>query len=83
MTVRINPNPFTGRVLASIRLSKPQILTISVADITGRLVKTYSANFSIGESQVEMNMESKPAGMYFIKVAGKENSVTTKLVKIR
>jgi hypothetical protein len=83
MTVRINPNPFTGRILTSITLSKPQKITISIADITGRLVKTYSANLSIGESQVEMNMESKPAGMYFIKVAGKENSITTKLVKIR
>ena len=83
MSVQINPNPFTGRILATINLNKPQMITIAIADITGRIVKTYSANHSAGNSQVEMLLDSKPVGMYFIKVASKESSVTKKLVKIK
>lgn len=81
ITVNIKPNPFNRRILAMITLSKPQTIRISIADITGRMIKTSSANYSAGNSEVEMNLDANPMGMYFIKVEGKDFIITNKIIK--
>jgi hypothetical protein len=43
-----------------ITLYKPQQVKISISDITGRLIKTHSANLSAGISQVEMRLCKYP-----------------------
>ena len=64
-----------------IKLGRPQHVRIAIADITGRLIQTQSANFSAGFSQVEMRLDSSPVGMYFIKVEGKDFVITRKILK--
>jgi hypothetical protein len=81
VSVQIKPNPFNSRILAMITLSKPQHVTIAISDITGRLIKTHSANLSAGISQIEMRLDYKPMGMYFIKVEGKDFIIAKKVVK--
>jgi hypothetical protein len=80
-SVQFIPNPFFGRILARLKLTKRQKISISILDITGRVIKTYSGNHSAGNSQVEMFVSSPPAGIYFIRFEGKDFLRTAKMLK--
>jgi len=69
----IFPNPSYG----IFRITGESIQSISVFDLTGNLVQTQKDN-SLNN---EIDIASSPAGIYFIKIQGKNGVVVKRLIK--
>jgi hypothetical protein len=70
------PNPGTGNFTLSFTGKASEALTISVFDITGKMVTFQSWNVNAGTNSKELNLTQLAKGIYFTKV----NSLTGHIV---
>lgn len=73
------PNPNNGEFNISLNATNPQPTTIQVYDVAGRLVHTkkVAAQNNVQES---INLAKAQAGVYFVRVSDKNNSITKKII---
>jgi hypothetical protein len=77
------PNPFYGSTLISYSLRATSDITLSICDITGRLVETLVNEIQQpGIHQVRWNRESNPSGVYFYRLKAGESISTKKMVVV-
>ena len=65
----IYPNPFNSSTTVTVALPQPSALTVTVYDLTGRLVRVLIAGqtFSAGNHVFTFNASTLAAGIYFIR----------------
>jgi hypothetical protein len=80
--IKVYPNPFNNAISIETNGLDQLENTITVNDITGKLVSKSVVIFEKGNSSYTItNLEKLPAGIYFVKVANKQHSEVLKLVK--
>ncbi|HEY9342273.1 MAG TPA: T9SS type A sorting domain-containing protein, partial [Hanamia sp.] len=78
MVITTYPNPFINEVTIS---------TKSTVDITGRVLKLYSAVGKLCSTQIlqsqktTLHLNNLPSGIYFLRIEGGKNPLVYKLVK--
>jgi hypothetical protein len=75
----VAPNPFSSRFVIQHYPDAKDLIGIEIFSSTGQLV--YRKNASGADSYLEIDLSSKPAGMYFVKLSYKDKVVTEKLLK--
>lgn len=80
-TIIVAPNPFTTELTAYINVPQTQLVTINVADISGRVLKTVSGKYAEGAAEITVSTTELPKGMYFLKVKGESFTQTQKVIK--
>ena len=76
--VSIYPNPSKGIFTLGIGNSIPK--NIEVTDVTGKIILT-KTNFQNSSSEVALDLSSVSKGVYFVKIATEEQTVTKKIIK--
>ncbi|MEP7257147.1 MAG: T9SS type A sorting domain-containing protein [Flavitalea sp.] len=79
--VIISPNPFNAEVSAFVSLDKSQKVNIMLADMTGKIIQSVNGIYSRGSSEVKLNVQDLPSGVYLLKVSGENFSNVKKIVK--
>ena len=74
------PNPNDGSFMLDYTADKSESLSVSVYDITGRLVSMNNWQVNIGANQYHCNMQHAAKGIYMVRVAGVDGSVEIKNV---
>jgi hypothetical protein len=83
------PNPFNPSTNISFRLTEPELVTLNIYDISGRLLKNLlNTNLSAGSHSVRWDSKDESgktlaAGVYFYKLSAGENSSTKKMLLIK
>ncbi|HLO82449.1 MAG TPA: choice-of-anchor J domain-containing protein [Chitinophagaceae bacterium] len=75
----ISPNPFTGKFIIQHYPDAKELIGIEIFNGIGQLM--YHKSSSGGDHYLEIDLSSKPAGMYFVKLSYKDKVVTEKLLK--
>lgn len=76
----VYPNPANGNAFVKLTLSKNENVQISVMNIVGQVVKTTSANGTIGENNIQFDLSGLNSGVYMVNVKAGNNSSTKKIV---
>lgn len=64
------PNPSGGNAFATVLLTLPGEVSMTVTDMAGRTVaEVFTGNLPEGEHQVPLNMEGHPAGTYLLSIS--------------
>ena len=79
--VIVAPNPFTTELTAYINVTQTQQVTLTITDISGRILKTAAGKYAPGAAEVNINTTSLPKGTYLLKVTGENFTQTQKIVK--
>lgn len=80
-TLIISKNPFSTELSAFINVAHTQPVTVTLADINGRIVTTQYAKYAAGMAEINISTSSLPKGVYFLKVKGEDFVQTQKVVK--
>jgi trimeric autotransporter adhesin len=78
----VYPNPFEDNVIAEIELSNASLISISITDITGKVILSKQIHGEKGTNQIEISNDIKPeSGIYFMSVEANGQIQTTKLIR--
>ncbi len=75
----IYPNPFRNYIYGTLLNDEPVNLTITLYDITGRVVKTENVN-ATGEFQINVN-ENLDSGVYFMQLSSETETTQVKVIR--
>jgi hypothetical protein len=87
--LRVQPNPFRGATNVSFAVAAPGRVTLSVHDVSGRLVRSLlDEDRSAGAHVREWDGRAQdgspaPAGVYFLRLRSGAATVTERLVRVR
>lgn len=79
----IAPNPSSDYTLAKFNIDRGQPLSIEIYDMNGKKIRTIrkSEFYNIGQHFVNFSVKSLNTGMYFLKISGKDVSLSKKFLK--
>lgn len=77
--VKIFPNPTNNKLLVKTTLQQP-IFGLNLLDVTGKIVDAITP---ISNTQIEVNLEHLPKGIYYLQLHFKEYSITRKVILSR
>jgi hypothetical protein len=77
------PNPFNPTTTISLDLPKASEWTITVFNITGQVVKTYSGYSGPGRVQVEFDGSQVASGVYLYRAEAGEFAATKKMILMK
>ncbi len=78
LSAEVYPNPTSGWVNLSLELASTQTTgTVVVLDLNGKVLQS----FELDSNEIQVNLESYPAGVYFIKVNTLGSVHTAKVLK--
>ncbi len=66
------PNPSNGQFNVSFSCEKEQSCTISIYDLSGRIIKEKNISTVEGNNLIEMNCETLTSGFYLMRMTGKD-----------
>jgi hypothetical protein len=75
------PNPFGDELSVFINVDKVQRVTFTLADMSGRIVKTINGTYNEGATEVNFDGTKLPRGVYFLNVKGEFFSEVQRVVK--
>lgn len=76
------PNPFSSVTTIAFHLSEAISTSLSITDITGRVVKNIPVkNLHSGENKITIDLSGLNNGIYFCKIKSNQNLRTIKLIK--
>jgi hypothetical protein len=74
LTIANYPNPFNNSTIFKFNLDKPSAFKLSIFDVTGRMVKSFSGSAIAGKNDVNWKVgreDGLSSGVYFYRlVAG-------------
>lgn len=79
--VRVSPNPFGQMINLNVYLSANDKVSISLTDISGKVINTWEQSFTKGNQPVSLQVPQLASGMYFLSVIASDKKSTLKLVK--
>jgi alpha-amylase len=74
-SVNVYPNPFRDYTILSLDNAAESFITLS--DLSGRIVRTYS---NVKENSFRIEKDNLSSGVYFVNVTNENNKTATKLV---
>jgi large repetitive protein len=74
------PNPASDRVLLNFEAAASSQTTISIIDISGRIIKSIQSVSEIGFNEVEIDLTGIAKGAYMVQVQSNEISDQTRLI---
>lgn len=82
VSARATPNPFTGNINLSYRLTRTETVQVRLFDQMGRIVRNYSIKGGTGINTFNMsNLNSLPSGFYTLELKGEKLSFIQQLIK--
>ncbi|MHC4238393.1 MAG: T9SS type A sorting domain-containing protein [Planctomycetota bacterium] len=83
-STRVVPNPFNPKTRISYSLLATQFVTLSIYDISGRLVETLVRGVqAAGEQVVEWDATLQPSGVYYYRIEGTDFTETGRMVLLK
>ncbi len=76
----VYPNPASDNVVIAYNLTDAANVSISIYNMVGQEIMTTNENVSVGEVNVNLNIETLPKGIYFIKSDIGAQSYINKLI---
>ena len=77
------PNPFKDETVISFNLPEKTFATLSITDITGRVLKKIEGNFEQGYNEVNISRSDLPqAGTLFYELVTKNDAATKQMIII-
>ena len=84
INIRNYPNPFISKTTIEIYLPDDEDVSLCLYNIQGELIKTiYNGFFESGGHEINLPVESVPAGIYFIEVRTGKSSARSKILKLK
>jgi hypothetical protein len=80
-TVHIYPNPTNTLLNVGITLTKEAQMDISITDVTGKIILLENMRKPAGTHTLQFDLSQQQAGVYFVRIAGKDNFKTFKVLK--
>jgi len=78
------PNPFNAQTTLSFSLEKQAVVTISIYDITGRLVDVLTSQaYDAGKHSLVWDATGQPSGIYFARLRVGEAVSTSRMVLLK
>ena len=78
------PNPWSGETTVSFSVAEPGLVTLSLYDISGRLVKELANdNFSAGEHKLNVDDAGLESGLYILRLVSGEQSAVRTMVLLK
>ena len=77
----VYPNPFSAEISAFVSLGKSQKVLLSLADMSGKVIRTLNGVYPKGSSELRMPSNELAKGIYFLKIQGEDFNITRKIVK--
>lgn len=78
--VQVYPNPATDLVNIAIQANGEEQATLSIIDMTGKVIGTKTYNLTTGASVLSFNTANTPAGVYFLQVVMGDKIAQKKIV---
>jgi hypothetical protein len=76
LKAEVFPNPTSGKLTVKFSSDNEAPCTISVSDLTGRILKSETHSSVVGENENILDLSGLTKGIYFIRIGnGKENQV--------
>jgi len=79
--VNVYPNPTSGDVNISLNTAKEGTLSLSIVDISGRLISHQNVSITQGEQVHTLEMNDLSEGIYFVKMVGEDMNEIIRMVK--
>ncbi|MFL5764545.1 MAG: endonuclease [Bacteroidia bacterium] len=79
-SLMIAPNPNNGNFTAFYASANAQKVTISLIDITGRIVYSAEKEVNAGKNQIEVNLQNLNKGIYLLELTAQQGRQNVKLV---
>jgi hypothetical protein len=79
--VTLAPNPTLGTTTLNLELNRPTAARIQVLNMMGQLLYETRSQTTEQQQHYELDMTSRPAGVYLVRIVADNRSFTTKLVK--
>jgi hypothetical protein len=77
------PNPFNGETLISFNLPKATAATLTISDVTGRILKSVRANYAKGLNQVSLKASDLNAsGVLYYTLEADDFTATKKMILV-
>jgi hypothetical protein len=80
-TLAIHENPVHDELVMSILAVEPQIYTLEMFAIDGKLLFSQQLSLGNGDNTSRFNIELLPAGVYLLRLQGAEESIVRRFVK--
>ena len=77
----VTPNPVTDRLNLNIQLNAVQPVTVTVADLSGKVIITQDFE-QVQQEVLSFNLPKLAAGTYLARIATPEGTLTKKFVKL-
>jgi len=77
------PNPFKGQTMIGFNLPTAGDATITISDVTGKVVKLVRGNYAKGYNQVTLNSSDLPAGVLTYTLETEGFTATKKMVVVK
>ena len=74
------PNPFSGETLIQITLPEAQRASLTVSDVTGKVLKVITQNFEAGYNEVKLNSKELASGVLYYTLRTDNFTATRKMV---
>uniref|UniRef100_UPI0035946A29 T9SS type A sorting domain-containing protein n=1 Tax=Haliscomenobacter sp. TaxID=2717303 RepID=UPI0035946A29 len=75
------PNPFNGETVISFNLPKASAATLTISDVTGRVLKSIRADYAKGANQVVLKASDFNAtGVLYYTLEAEEHTATKKMI---
>lgn len=74
------PNPANDNVTLNFGMEKPETVVVSIYDVTGKLVNTFSNQANAGTNQLTLNVSGLNSGVYFVNAIVGQERVSKKLI---
>jgi type IX secretion system substrate protein len=77
----ISPNPFKHDLSLYLNVDKAQYVSATISDLNGKTVRSQYGTYSEGSTEIRIKTDDLPAGIYFLKVQGKDFNEVHKVIK--
>ena len=81
INVLLSPIPATKTLQVIFNINSNQNVTFNITDVNGKLIKTWSSNFTSGSINRAIDINSLSAGVYYLHIKGEEFTETKKFIK--
>jgi PKD repeat protein len=82
LDISLYPNPTSNSASLTVNLLQISVAEISISDLQGRFITSFTKTIPSGSSNVLLNTELLPAGVFLVTAKIGEASKTLRLVKI-
>ena len=77
------PNPFRGVTTVGFNLPEAGATTLTIYDVTGKVVKRYAGDYAQGYNEIQVNSDDlRSAGVLYYELVSADQRATKKMIII-